>query len=77
MYVNDTTLILSVWFFKGFRTTSADITLINEISKSLNDGTSVVAAFYVLTRAFDCVEHVVLLDRMKHYGFKDVKSWLA
>jgi hypothetical protein len=56
--------------------------LINDILTALNDKQFVGGIFFDLEKAFDCVNHNILLAKMEYYGVKGVmymlsKSYLA
>jgi hypothetical protein len=59
----------------GFRanqgTENAIFRLITEILNSLNLKTQVSEIFCDLEKAFDCVIHEILLEKLKYYGIKD------
>ena len=56
----------------GFRTNSstetASYNLINNILEALNNKLIVAGIFCDLTKAFDCVNHTVLLSKLEFYG---------
>ena len=69
----------------GFRskvsTESASYILLNEILTALDNKQMVGGIFCDLRKAFDCINHVVLLEKMKFYGvlrkfYNLVKSYL-
>ena len=64
----------------GFRcnisTEMAIYTLINNVLSSLNTKTSVGGLFCDLQKAFDCVNHDILLSKMKFYGITGIASRL-
>ena len=69
----------------GFRsevsTENASHTLLNEIVEAMNSKQMVGVIFCDLHKAFDCINHVVLLEKLKFYGvsgkfYNLVKSYL-
>jgi hypothetical protein len=64
-------------FRKNRSTTAAASDLVEYLIASLDGGRKVVGTFLDLSRAFDCVDHVVLLQMLENFGFKGkVLSWL-
>ena len=65
----------------GFRekhsTQHAIINLVNKITTSLDTGDLVIGVFLDLKKAFDTVDHTILLKKMYAYGIRDnVLKWL-
>lgn len=56
-------------FRKGCGTEEAIVNVQNYICKGLDEGHSAVAGiFYDLTKAFDLIDHEILLQKLKYYG---------
>ena len=64
----------------GFRqrhsTQQAIITLVNKISSCLDCGDSVIGVFLYLKKAFDIVDHKILLKKLYAYGIRGVAQKL-
>ena len=54
----------------GFRKSHAIITLVERISKALDMGKYVVGVFLDLKKAFDTVDHTILLRKLEQYGIR-------
>lgn len=70
----------------GFRAKQSTILAINSLIKIINqgyeDGLFTSSKFLDLTKAFDCVSHGILIDKLKFYGFDNdssdlLKSYLS
>ena len=51
--------------------------LLNEILEAMNSKQMVGGIFCDLPKAFDCINHVVLLEKLKFYGSLGVSSLLC
>ena len=57
-------------FRTGFSTTTALIDLTEYIYKAMESGNYTAAVLLDLSRAFDTVDHGILLNKLSHYGFR-------
>ena len=65
-------------FRKQHSTSHAIITLIEKVSKALDTGKIVVGVFLDLKKAFDTVDHTILLRKLKLYGIRGkVHDWFS
>ena len=68
-------------FCKGQSTSHAIITLVDKVSKALDNGKIVVGVYLGIRKAFDCVRHSTLLDKLQKIGIRRnlfclIKSYL-
>ena len=55
-------------FRKGHSTSHAIITLVEKVAKALDTGKMVVGVYLDIRKAFDCVRHHTLLDKLYKMG---------
>ena len=59
-------------FQKNHNTTMALIILTDKIKSAINNGEYVVGAFLDLSKAFDTVNHAILLKKLYKYGIRGI-----
>lgn len=69
-------------FRMGQNTISAISSFINQVTQSLDSSECTAAIFCDLAKAFECINHEILLDKLKFYNFSDkailwLKSYLS
>ena len=57
-------------FRKGHSTSHAIITLVNKVSKSLDEGKIVGGVYLDIRKAFDSISHQILLDKLHKIGIR-------
>ena len=63
-------------FRKCHSTSHAIITLVEKVSRALDSGKVIVGVFLDLKKAFDTVDHEILLDKLNSYGInKNLHAW--
>ena len=63
-------------FRQGHSTHHALITLVDKITKSLDNGDIVIGVFLDLKKAFDTVNHKIILKKLYHYGIRgNLNKW--
>ena len=65
-------------FRKGHSTQHAILDIVNDIQSNMNRRLLSCGIFIDLKKAFDTVDHDVLLDKLNHYGFRGIiNSWFS
>ena len=65
-------------FRKGHSSYMALMLLMDELSKSLENGDYVIGVFLDFSKAFDTVDHYILLPKLYHYGIRvNAYNWFA
>ena len=59
-------------FRKGYSTQHAILDIVNDIQSNMNRHLLSCGVFTDLKKAFDTVDHDVLLDKLNHYGFRGI-----
>ena len=50
------------------------VDLIDEITKALDEGNYAISIFLDLSKAFDTVNHYILLSKLDVYGIRDIEN---
>ena len=61
-------------FQKNFSTAHAVISLIENIEKAIDNKMFVCGVFVDLQKAFDTVDHNILLHKLSHYSIRDIAN---
>ena len=63
-------------FGKHHSTSHAIITLVERVTKALDTGKYIVGVFLDLKKAFDTVDHCILLNKLEKYGIRgNILNW--
>ena len=55
-------------FRKGFSTTSVTAKFLDEIAMGLDNGNYTIAVFLDIKKAFDTIDHRIIIEKLKHAG---------
>jgi len=58
-------------FRKGHNTEYATVELINRITSEMDENKSPLNIYLDMSKAFDTIDHVILLEKLEHYGMKN------
>ena len=61
-------------FCQKLFTSMALLELIDEISKYMDSKEYTVGVFFYLAKAFDTVDHEILLTKLNHYGVQSIAN---
>ena len=65
-------------FRKQMSTSLAIIVLVEETTNSLDNHESTVGVFIDLKKAFDTVDHGILIEKLYHYGIRGIANkWIG
>ena len=79
-YINKHELLYSsqYGFRKGHSTQHAILEIVNDIQSNMNQRLLSCGVFIDLKKAFDTVNHDILLDKLNHYGFRGIiNDWFS
>ncbi|KAJ8047339.1 putative serine racemase [Holothuria leucospilota] len=64
-------------FRKGYSTDMAAVNLVDKVSTALDNKLSAIGIFIDLSKAFDTIDHSILLNKLFAYGFRGVSyTWI-
>ena len=67
---------MNISFRKHHSTSHAIITLVERVTKALDTGKCIVGVFLDLKKAFEYVDHCILLNKLEKYGIRgNILNW--
>ena len=78
LYENNILYNKQFGFQKNTSTGHANLELFNELRQSFNENQFTVGVFIDLSKAFDTIDHEILLHKLKHYGInRNILKWFS
>ena len=73
-FINENGLVyeFQFGFQKGKSTSMALVTLIDNVTEALDKGECIIGVFLDFSKAFDTVDHDILLQKLTLYGIQDI-----
>ncbi len=69
---------LQFGFREGHSTTHALLELLDNVYHNLDDNNSCIGVFLDLSKAFDTIQHDILLEKLHNYGFRGkIHTWFS
>ncbi len=64
-------------FHENHSTSLALIEIVDNILKAMEEGKLVAGILFDLSKAFDTIDHEIMLDKLQHYGIWGQITWLV
>ena len=73
-YLNEHKRLYDIQYgFRAGHSTESSIEVIDRITQDLDKGKKPISIFLDLSKAFDTLDHVILLQKLNYYGIKSVE----